>query len=197
MSPRTVTMASPSEGVLADSNSGAIWPPRLGGGLAGSEATRSAAMHAAGTPTRSGAGPAAWQGCWQPLSASTIRHGSDRLYPSDGRHAVDRPVERGDHPDPRPLRLRDQVRLGEVQPVKLIDFQRSQQRRRVQDHDGWERDDRAGQGGDPGPRHLEEGLQHVHDLGDHQVGQQELFGGGLVSTKADTAWRPRATRTWR
>jgi hypothetical protein len=44
MSPRTVTIASPSEGVMADSNDVAMAASLLGGESAGSEATGSAAI---------------------------------------------------------------------------------------------------------------------------------------------------------
>ena len=61
------------------------------------------------------------------------------LAAGDGIDAVDRTVERQDDPDAGDLGLSDEVGLSEVEPVELVDLERSQEKYRV---DGLERGQR-------------------------------------------------------
>jgi len=59
-----------------------------------------------------------------------------------GASAVDRLVERQHRAYARGLGLRDQIRLGEVQTVHLVNLERSQQRRAIDGLDRRHRDGR-------------------------------------------------------
>jgi integrase len=72
-----------------------------------------------------------------------------RFDPPDGRHAVDRAVERHDRSDAGELRARGEVRLGEVDPVLLVELERSKQQSLVGDEDRREADRRPEQLGHP------------------------------------------------
>jgi hypothetical protein len=68
------------------------------------------------------------------------------LVATNGPHPLDGAVERGDHANPGPFRGGDEVRVGEVEAISLVDLDGALQEVGVMDADGREGEDRA-QGG--------------------------------------------------
>src|SRR5436190_5824893 len=96
--------------------------------------------------------------------------GSGRFQATNGGDPVDRAVERCDRLDAGGFRVCDQVSLGEVDPLDLVDLERAQKQRLVDDDDGGKRHDRANELCDTPALELVEGLENVDDLRDDQVG---------------------------
>jgi len=92
--------------------------------------------------------------------------------PFDRVDAVDGPVERGYLADPGALGACDQVCLREVNPVSLVDLDRTQKKCRVNADNGVECDERSHRFGNLAAGRLVKGLQHVHRLSRDEVCQQ-------------------------
>jgi hypothetical protein len=66
-----------------------------------------------------------------------------RLEPPDGWHTIDIAIERSDGPDAGQLRAGCEIRLGEVDPVLLVDLEGAQEQRFVSHSHRREADDRT------------------------------------------------------
>ena len=110
-----------------------------------------------------------------------------------GPYAVHRPIERGDRPDPRSLRARSEIRLGEVDPVRLVHLEGSEKDGRVENDDGRESNRSSQALGDLLALELVERLEDVDDLGEDDVCEDEPFGARSPSTRRRLAMAlPRA-----
>ena len=106
------------------------------------------------------------------LEATGIRSNSG-LASGHAADPVEASVEGEDLAHAGDLGLGDQVGLGEVEAVGLMDLQRSQQRGRIDGDDRGEGDRGAHQLGGAGGLQPVHGLEHVDAFGEHQVGQQQ------------------------
>jgi hypothetical protein len=106
------------------------------------------------------------------------------LFATDGDGAIDAAVERGDDPDPGPLRARDEVGIREVEAQEVVDLDGALQEVPIDDPDGREGQHRSQRGRHLRPRRLVERLEDVGDLGQDEVGEQQLVGGTQVSRGA-------------
>ena len=99
---------------------------------------------------------------------------SGGLLAPNRRRAIDRAVERSHHADARALGARDEVGIGEVEAVHLVQLDGAIEQRAVHHADGAEREYGPQRLGDLEAGGLVEGLQHVGDLGKDQIRQQQL-----------------------
>jgi hypothetical protein len=85
-------------------------------------------------------------------------------------HPVDGAVERCDCVHAARLCAHDEIRVGEVELVDLVELQCTEEQRKAH-HDGrLECEDGADQLSDPRARDLRERAQHVDHFGGHEVG---------------------------
>jgi len=101
---------------------------------------------------------------------------STRFLPTNGRDPVEAPIEGGDGADSGPLRARDQVGVGDVEPVNLVDLHGPQEQVAVEHLDGGEGQDGPECRRHLGPWCLVERLEDVGDLREDQIGQQQRIG---------------------
>ncbi len=94
-----------------------------------------------------------------------VRSGGGWLDAFDGADPIDGVGERGDAIDAGALGGGNEVRLGEVDAVELVDLHRAQQQRRIDGDHGAERDERPHRCGDLVAGSLVERLQDVDGLG--------------------------------
>lgn len=116
-----------------------------------------------------------------------IGSGSGRLESLDGCDPVDCSIKRSDRLDTARLGAGDEIRLGEVDSIDLVDLKRAQEQRRIYDHDRREPDHRADQICDSLPLHCVEGLEDEDNLGDdacepRPAGQSPLMSAGRSPT---------------
>jgi mannose-6-phosphate isomerase-like protein (cupin superfamily) len=79
-----------------------------------------------------------------------------------------------DRVDASDLSLGDEISLGEVQTIELVDLKRSKQHRGIDRLDCPQPDRRPHQLGDPGPLDFVERLQDIHAFREHEIGQQKV-----------------------
>ena len=89
--------------------------------------------------------------------------------PLNGAHAIDGPVKRRDCSDACPLCAGDEVGLGEVETVNLIDLDGTEQQVLVDHSYRVECDDRTHHVGDVETVDLVIRLEYVHDLGNDKI----------------------------
>src|SRR6266540_4070723 len=109
--------------------------------------------------------------------ASTDRPRSGRLDSPDGRDSVDTAGERGDRLDCARLCAGDEIGVGEVDPVDLVDLERTKEQRRIDNDDRREADHGPDELCDSLSLHLVERLEYEDHLGDDKVGHEQLIGG--------------------
>src|SRR5687767_13303481 len=106
------------------------------------------------------------------LTIASREQRSSGFAPRDADNAVDAAVKGDDLADARRLGLSDQVRVGEVQAVDLVDLERAQQRGRIERLYRWQGNAGAHQRRDLRSLDLVERFEHVDALGEHQVGEE-------------------------
>lgn len=109
---------------------------------------------------------------------------------ADRRDPIDGPIERRDDADPGPFRARDQVGIGEVKPVDLVDLDGPPEQIGVEHPDGGERQDGPERRRHLRPRRLVERLEDVGHFSKDQIRQQQLVG------SLEVAGRPRRQVGW-
>ena len=93
--------------------------------------------------------------------------------PLDGRDGVQISIERGDEPDTRALGRRHEVRVVEREALGLEQLDRSMQEERIAHGDRWKGKERTSRKRDLIARAPVVGGQHVHELGEDHVREEE------------------------